>query len=111
VPLRGSALFALPRYAARADGGAALLRVAVAVGDSVAAGGPTLAAALGEVGASTAAGTGTTGPVTGPAFRARVAALYDAMQAALQRGDLAAFGRAYGELGTVLGRAGRGGRP
>ncbi|HET7457005.1 MAG TPA: UPF0182 family protein [Gemmatimonadaceae bacterium] len=112
VPASGSALFALPRYATRADGGAALLRVAVAVGDSVAAGGPTLAAAMGQVGGSIPVPPGVTGPLVGPAFRARVAALYDAMQAALQRGDLAAFGRAYGELGALLGRGGAGrGRP
>ena len=34
-----------------------------------------------------------------------MATLYDAMQTALRRGDLTAFGSAYAELGRLLGRA------
>jgi hypothetical protein len=42
-------------------------------------------------------------PSTPVAFHARVAALYGAMRAAMQRGDWTAFGRAYDDLGRLLG--------
>jgi hypothetical protein len=94
----------MPHYTTRADGAAAVLRVAVSVGDSVPRAGRDVAAAIGI---SNLPGAGSGPPIQPPApaeFRARVAALYDAMQSALQRGDLAAFGSAYDALGTLLGR-------
>ena len=48
---------------------------------------------------------GVTHPPSGGAtesLRARIAALYDAMSAALRRGDWRAFGQAYSQLGTLL---------
>jgi uncharacterized protein len=49
-------------------------------------------------------GAGPNAPATPEEFRSRVAALYEQMQAALHRGDLAAFGLAFNELGRVLRR-------
>jgi hypothetical protein len=37
-------------------------------------------------------------------FRARVSALYDAMQAALRAGEWSAYGEAWAALGRLLGR-------
>ena len=55
-----------------------------------------------------ALGGGVPGPGPGAPpsldFRARVTAVYEAMQSALRRGDLAAFGAAYRDLGALLGR-------
>ena len=104
VPIAGTAVYVMPHYTTRADGAAALLRVAVSVGDSVPRAGRDVAAAIGI---ANLPGPGSGAPIQPPApaeFRARVAALYDAMQSALQRGDLAAFGSAYDALGTLLGR-------
>ncbi|MGQ0765186.1 MAG: UPF0182 family protein [Gemmatimonadota bacterium] len=42
------------------------------------------------------------GPLDHEGFRARVAAIYSAMRDALERGDLAAFGEAWENLGRVL---------
>jgi uncharacterized membrane protein (UPF0182 family) len=43
-------------------------------------------------------------PATPAEFRSRVAALYEQMQTALRRSDLAAFGAAFNELGRLLKR-------
>ena len=94
-----------PQYAWRSDDPPALLSVSVLIGDSARTG-ATIAAALGvadTIRDGRGRGTGDTAPQ--PEFRAHVAALYDAMQAALRRGDLSAFGAAFAELGRVLGRA------
>ena len=100
-----------PQYAWRADAPPTVLSIAVVVGDSSAAG-PTLADALGI--ADTAVTSRKLPPPNPPSvseFRARLGALYDAMQAALRRGDLTAFGAAYAELGRLLGRTGDTRRP
>ena len=56
--------------------------------------GASLSEALGATRPASAGGTGS--------LRARVAALYDAMSAAMRRGDWRAFGEAYSQLGTLL---------
>lgn len=107
VPAAGTALYAMPRYAIRGDGAVFLVGAAVSVGDSSATLARTVADAVSAV---RVAGAGADGASVGAAgggagdFRGRVIRLYDAMRAALQRGDLAAFGRAYGEMGALLGR-------
>ncbi len=105
----GRVTFAQPAYAWRTDAPPALAGVAVATDDS-AWSAPTLIAAAGGGGArSAAAGQGAratnadTTRGSGP-FRLQVRAVYDAMQDALRRGDLAAFGSAYGALGHLVGR-------
>jgi uncharacterized membrane protein (UPF0182 family) len=58
-----------------------------------------------RTGASLSEALGVTHPVPGGAtesLRARIAALYDVMSAALRRGDWRAFGQAYTQLGTLL---------
>jgi hypothetical protein len=106
VPIAGTAVYVMPHYTTRTDGAAALLRVAVSVGDSVPRAGPDVASAMGIVAPTPAGVAVPTAPTARPAeFRTRVAALYGAMQAALQRGDLSAFGHAYAELGALLGHA------
>lgn len=87
-----------PRYAWRPDGPPTVLDITALVGDSAAAG-ATLAEALGVADTSQGGRQATPAPTD---FRSRVGALYDAMQAALRRGDMAAFGAAYAELGHLL---------
>jgi hypothetical protein len=95
-----------PRYAWLGDAAPTLISGAAVSGES-AWGGATFIDAVG--GSGPAAGGGTardSGAAASPSvFRARVASLYDAMQSALRRGDLTAFGSAYAELGRLLGRA------
>ncbi|MFI5245268.1 MAG: UPF0182 family protein [Gemmatimonadales bacterium] len=58
-----------------------------------------------RTGASLGEALGMQHPVAGggaESLRARIAALYDAMSAALRRGDWRAFGQAYAQLGTLL---------
>src|ERR1019366_2987312 len=58
-----------------------------------------------RTGASLSEALGVTHPIAGGAtesLRARIAALYDVMSAALRRGDWRAFGQAYAQLGTLL---------
>ncbi len=99
----GAALaLAQPVYAWRADGPPALLDVAALAGDSTLAVRSLVEATSAEPAVAPGAADGPA--TTGAAFRVRVAALYDSMQAALRRGDLTAFGAAYGELGRLLGR-------
>lgn len=105
LPVAGGVALVQPFFQARADGAAALARVAVAASDSLVRVGPTLAAALGVVAGRRGAADSFAPPASAADFRARVAALYDAMQAALRRNDLAAFGSAYAQLGALLGRA------
>ena len=102
----------MPRYATRQDGAAALLRIAVSVGDSLPRAGRDVASAIGLPASAFGGAAPAVAPRGAVEFRARVATLYDAMQTALQRGDLAAFGAAYAQLGELLGhpRAPRQGR-
>jgi hypothetical protein len=90
-----------PEYAWRADAAPSLISTAVVVGES-ARGGETLAEAIGDQGALATGRDSIFG--TSTAIRTRLGALYDVMQSALRRGDLAAFGSAYAEMGRLLGR-------
>lgn len=78
------------------DGAPRLLGVSVAIGGR-AQGGRTIAEA---VGVRPSAG----GALPDAVFRARVTALYEAMQAALRVGDWRAYGDAWAALGELLGR-------
>jgi uncharacterized protein len=101
VPISGNLAFVQSVYGWNRQGGApSMLRVNVIVGDTARTG-RTLADIVGVV-----AGRGPS-PVPPQDFRGRVEALYDAMRAALERGDLRAFGDAYNALGELLGRAPR----
>jgi uncharacterized membrane protein (UPF0182 family) len=58
-----------------------------------------------RTGASLSEALGVTRPIAGgetESLRARIAALYDVMSAALRRGDWRAFGQAYEQLGSLL---------
>jgi uncharacterized membrane protein (UPF0182 family) len=102
LPVAAGVALVEPFFHARADGAASLARVAVAADDSTVRFGPTLAAAVGIAGPH--GGADTVAATRIPAdFRTRVAALYAAMQAALRRNDLAAFGAAYAQLGALVG--------
>ena len=101
LPVGGGIAYAQPHYVTRADGVAALTRVGLLVDGGGARFGRTLFAAIGGGAPASAA---TSGAPASLDFRARVAALYDAMQGALRRGDLATFGTAYRELGALLQR-------
>ena len=102
VPMRGgAAAYLQTTYAWRSDGAPTVARVAIhgtgAARDSVGFG-FTLAEAVGmRPETSDAAST-----VTPAVFRQRVNDLYAAMRGALQRGDWAAFGKAYDDLGRLL---------
>lgn len=98
VPVAGGVVFVQPEYSWAPDVPPALLRVTV-VGDTVGSG-RTIADALGLAAPRPLAGPAATGDL-----RHRVADLYDAMQAALRRGDLAAFGAEFEKLGSLVGRS------
>jgi uncharacterized membrane protein (UPF0182 family) len=93
LPLQEGFAFAQSFYRWPSDAAPELLGVAVLDGDRVRTG-PTVAEALGLARPASVAGTA--------AFRMRVAALYDAMSAAMRRGDWTAFGIAYMALGRLL---------
>ena len=99
VPLNGSLAFVQTAYAVRDDGPPAVARVSVLVSDSVRSG-STLADALGVALSGDSAGL----PLSEEDFRARVTRLYAAMRTAMRAGDWVAFGKAYSELGALLGR-------
>ncbi|HJU90624.1 MAG TPA: UPF0182 family protein [Gemmatimonadaceae bacterium] len=100
VPSGRDLVFIQPLYAWRSDGIPTLARVAV-VGPEGVFSGRSLADAIG----APRDPSSDTGRVVGPVdFRARVAELYAQMRDALQRGDWVAFGRAYEQLGALLGR-------
>lgn len=88
-----------PAYAWRPDAPPVLASVGM-VRDTLVTAGRTLPEALGVL-AHPLADTTLNAPRD---FRAAVGRLYDAMRAALQRGDWAAFGRAYDALGALVGR-------
>ena len=101
VPMRGGVAFAQSAYGVRGDAPPVLLRSAVLTAQGVVAG-RSVSQALG------APMLGADGGALPPAgFRARVAALYAQMRAALARGDWPAFGRAYDALGVLLSRSDR----
>ena len=99
IPLMGRLGFVQPTYSWRAQGAPALLRVGLLVGDSV-RNAPTLAQLAGTalVMQPPHAPVATSGDL-----RARAAALYARMRDALRRGNWAAFGAAFDELGKLLG--------
>jgi hypothetical protein len=99
VPLQGSLAFVQTAYAVREDGTPSVARVSALVADSVRSG-STLADALGVM----LSGDSSNVPVSEQDFRARVTRLYGAMRAAMRTGDWVAFGKAYTELGVLLGR-------
>jgi hypothetical protein len=100
LPVGGAIVYVQPHYATRGDGVSVVTRVAVLAPGAPPRFGRTL---MGAVGAIAPTPNGPDGART-PDFRARVTALYDAMQGALRRGDLTAFGAAYRDLGALLGR-------
>ncbi|HKG93251.1 MAG TPA: UPF0182 family protein [Gemmatimonadaceae bacterium] len=105
VPLDSGAAFVQPFYTLHADGTPLLARVAVLVDGT-----PRVVRDLAELAGGERQPVDSTPPATPAAFRERVEALYDQMRAALQRGDWTGFGRAYDELGRLLGRAPRAAR-
>ena len=102
VPLDSGAAFVQPFYTLHADGSPLLARVAMLVGDSI-----RVMRDVAELAAAARPPADSTLPATPHAFRERVEALYDQMRSAMQRGDMIGFGRAYEELGRLLGRAPR----
>jgi len=96
IPTAAGVLFAQTHYFWRGDGTPAVARAVVETGDSIRVG-RTLADALGERTAPVVPATDR--PAT---FRQGVAAAYEAMRAALRRGDWRAFGEAYDALGRLL---------
>ena len=97
IPTAGGVLFAQTHYLWRGDGSPAVAQAVVAVGDSLRVG-RTLAEALGDR-VPAGAPVSPTDPRT---FRERVTTAYEAMRAALRRGDWRAFGDAYDALGRLL---------
>jgi hypothetical protein len=105
-PVRAAALpdgivLAQSAYLWRGDGPPSLLGVAVWTGGGPARAGTSTPAALGI---SFVPPVRDSGPLQGESLEARVRALHSAMEAALARGDLAAFGAAFDSLGRALGR-------
>jgi hypothetical protein len=103
----GRMTFVQPAYAWRTDAPPSVAGVAVATDDSTWSA-PTLIAAAGGARApadNDRAPVADADTTRGSArLRSQVRGLYDAMQDALRRGDLAAFGTAYGALGRLVGR-------
>jgi hypothetical protein len=98
IPVSDGLLFAQTHYAWRGEGIPSIARVVVVQGDSL-VGGATLLEALGQSPERLP-----TTPGSAPSsFREAVAAAYDAMRAALRRGDWRAFGDAFDALGRLLG--------
>ena len=100
VPIAGGIAFVQPTYSWRSQGPPSLLRVALLMDDTVRVA-PTLAQLAGTLPPSPTSAT----PPTTTDLRARAAVLYTRMRDALRRGDWTAFGRAFDELGRVLGGA------
>lgn len=97
IPVDGRLALVQPAFTWRGESAPSLARVGVAL-DSAVLTGTSLAEAADAL---APAPPGTSAPPT-VELRARATQLYDEMSAALQRGDWAAFGRAYGELGALL---------
>lgn len=96
IPLGERLLFSQTHYVARGQGAPVVARVLLLAGDSLRAG-----RTLGELLAP--AGEPAVSPAPGGDLRRRVGVVYEAMRSALRRGDWAAFGRAYDELGRLAG--------
>lgn len=99
LPVNGSIVYVQPHFATRGDGVSALTRVGILAPGASPRFGRTLMGAIG----GGIPGPGSAAP-SSLDFRARVTAVYEAMQGALRRGDLTAFGAAYRDLGALLGR-------
>ena len=96
VPLGGSVALVQPRYDWNEGDRPRLLRLSILEGDSVRTAPLLVDSAARPVAARPAA----------PAdFRERVALLYEEMRRAMARGDWAAYGRAFNELGTLIARS------
>lgn len=102
VPVAGGLAFVQSTFSSATGraAGPVLARVAILDGDSLYVG-ATLAGAAGLPDEPVA---DRSGPLAPQDFRARAAALYEAMRAAMARGDWQAFGQAYESLGQLLGR-------
>jgi uncharacterized membrane protein (UPF0182 family) len=98
IPVQNDLAFVQPTYAWRAQGTPALLRVSALVNDTVRVGSTLLQLA------GTPTGPPSPPSTTAPSseLRARAVELYGAMRDALHRGDWAAFGRAFDDLGKLL---------
>jgi uncharacterized membrane protein (UPF0182 family) len=101
IPIAGGLAFVQPTYSWRAQGAPTLLRVSVLIDDTVHVA-PTLAQLAGM---PLVARTATSPGPAATDLRARAAVLYARMRDALRRGDWAAFGAAFDELGRLLGGA------
>jgi hypothetical protein len=98
APFDGSVVLFQSAYTWREGRPPTLARVALWARDTLRSG-TSLAAALGSVSPDSSS------TVTSDArMRARALELYDAMRAALRRGDLSGFGASFDSLGRVLGR-------
>ncbi len=100
LPFRDTAACVQTLYEWPRDGAPSIARVLVVMADSVLSG-ATLAEALHLPPEGRAARTG---PLSPAEFRMRVSALYEQMRAAMRRGDWTSFGKAYQELGALLGQ-------
>jgi uncharacterized membrane protein (UPF0182 family) len=96
IPTTAGVAYVQSFYEWPSDGAPRLLGVSVVVGGRAQAG-RTIAEALGVRQSAT-------GTMPDAVFRARVTALYEAMQSALRAGDWRAYGDAWAALGELLGR-------
>ena len=96
VPIGGRPAYFQSVFQWLPGGAPRLVHVSAVLGDSLAVA-PTLSQILGDSAATSAS----TAPQS---FRVRTDSLYRVMRAALERGDWAAFGRAFDALGATLGR-------
>src|SRR5690349_5585729 len=101
LPLDGTLVFAQPTYSWRAQAPPTLLRVGLLIDDSV-----RVAPSLVQLAGAPAASVTPPSPPATADIRARAAALYARMREALRRGDWAAFGQAFDELGKLLASSG-----
>ncbi|HUF30333.1 MAG TPA: UPF0182 family protein [Gemmatimonadaceae bacterium] len=100
APLPNDLVLVQSAYTWRGDGAPTLLGTAIHLRDNPARVGATIPGALGVAVSPPPAGDGT---LRGGQLEARVRALYAAMETALARGDLVAFGAAFDSLGRALG--------
>lgn len=96
VPVGERVVFTQSHYVVRGSGAPALSRVALLAGDSMRVG-RTFAELIAPAGTPPLAALPTVD------LRRRVSLVYEAMSQALRRGDWAAFGAAYEELGRIAG--------
>ncbi len=96
IPIGGHPAYFQSVFQWLPGGAPRLVHVSALLGDSVVVA-PTLAAMIGG-------NVSATSPAAPQGFRVRADSLYRLMRAALERGDWAAFGRAFDALGSALGR-------